>query len=248
MGFQSPVFGESTGTGKPADPTVFSLRDLRLYMTADEALPVMKSLVGEYLNRLRVSYGPCIQEKIAALREHRAPRNEPYMAPHPGTVCVTSMSFEENDSNGHLQVRLEFAEDAPGSLGTVRLWRIDFFQGNMPTAADAKAFFAAIVQKFGVPTSVGLDGLGPVVYCGETGPAKTCRINPYTTGNYDSSTNSAKIECCEFAPQLAKKGFYARWNGSGVSIDVWDVAFRLRLAQEEEKMIGNTRTTGKPVI
>jgi hypothetical protein len=233
---------------KSVDPSAFSLRGLRLYMTSDEAVPVLNDLIEEYgdrTTRSSESYGPCVKERIAALMEHREPRDFAYTPLPAGTVCVTGLSF--GGGNGNLEVRLKFAEDVK-TPGTMRLWHINFFQANMPTAADARAFFAAVVQKYGAPTAAGPDGLGPVIYCSETGPAKTCRIDPYVTGNYDASTDSAKLECCSFAPQLARKGFYARRFGNGVAIDLWDVAFRVRLAQDEQKMIDNTRTTGKPIL
>jgi hypothetical protein len=238
-------------------------------MTPDEARPIMEQLAAEARvplplagSQLRLGGdrgSPCALEKVSALKEHR------WLSREDNGKCVQSMT----ENSGNFEIRLEFAEDLPRSPGTMRLWLIYFTQIDLKTDADVRSFFSAIIEKYGPATFTTPD---EIIYCSETAPGKTCRVvdddmhvvHLFFSDDgkgYNSKTNTAQLKCferkpsavaCQFPPQLGSVGFYAQGRGAGVyhpvEIYLYDAAFASQSANEEARMIGETRTTGKPVL
>lgn len=234
---QTPRSGNA-GQGNAVNPINFSIKGLRLHMTADEARPIMEQLAAENSSRVENSHVRCVLEQMSALREHQE------ISRDGRGNCVESMDYSPR---GAFRVELEFVEDLPKSPGTMRLWHIGLEQGKLATEADIKSFLSAVIEKYGPATFA---TPSEISYCSETGPAKTCRINSI----YDRTT--VKLMCstfgvavgCQFPSQLGRVGFYARAEYHGVRIDLYDAAFASQSAHEEAKMIGDTRTTAKPSL
>jgi hypothetical protein len=234
----------SSGSGKAVNPVSFSIKGLRLHMTADEARPIMQQLAAENHAAFDGGWGsPCASETISALKEHRK------LGDDFSGKCVARMGFQLTDSDTKFMVNLEFVEDLPKSPGVMRIWHIDFQEVDLKTHADFRSFFSAIADKFG-PATIATPS--EIIYCSETGSRKTCRVSPSTIYAYESRTNTALLKCCRFAPELGGVGFYGRREGVGpysrVVVDLYDATFATQSDREKARMVGETQTAGKPAL
>jgi hypothetical protein len=59
--------------GGPADPTGFDIKGIRLFITPAEALPLMQRLATEQRLQVKQHLGPCVTDKIEALKARRKP-------------------------------------------------------------------------------------------------------------------------------------------------------------------------------
>jgi hypothetical protein len=124
----------------------------------------------------------------------------------------------------------------------MRLWHIRLEQDKLKTESDIRSFLSAVIEKYGPAT---LATPWEVSYCSETGLGKTCRVNGNDKTTVDLNCPEAG---CQFPSQLGRVGFYARAEYQSVRIDLYDAAFASQSAHEETRIIGDTRTTGKPSL
>jgi len=255
--FQPEETTNTLGTGKPVNPIAFEIRGLRLGMTPDEARPIMENLAREYKSPVigwppqeLVGEGqsPCLSETVTAMKEHRETNSG---GGH--EKCITTMYFRAHEyaeviNAGRPRIDLSFAEDLPIAPGTTRLWRITYIQDGLQTVADIRSFFAELIKKFGPATFASLTG--PVVYCSETAPGKTCRFDNQCSLSPDlySQVSGRQV------PRLASSGLCAMavpdrgtvdYRGT---VDLWDEELVGRSDKEKKKVIDETRTTIKPTF
>jgi hypothetical protein len=235
------------------DPREFTLKGLRLGMTPEDALPIMKRLAEENGQKEVNSNGqPCLSDDEAAIKttghtNHSDGRSG---------KCVSIMWFDSEGSK--YGIDLYFAEDILKAPGTARLWLIAYTQPHVTTDADRVTFLNAVTERYGPPSVRKTDSL---YYCSEHEPKKTCIVHIGESACSFLAHDNEDLHCgvqlrpnSDLPPavpdELAKSGLYASVGRFLLTGDVllWDADFARQSANEYRKNIEGLRTSARPTF